>query len=239
MIGDTIDESDENFFINLTDVENAVLQDAQGKGTIADNDTTLIAPEDVVATATPPTSVHISWTAAPGAASYRVYRNDGGAYTLVGSPAGTSFDDTTAAADTAYLYLVRSFAGSESTDSNTDMATTVLFTDPTLAVGTTTAKLAHFTELPHRRERRAHARVPRHDSIHRGGSNHQRHHSPPTPPRPPHRARRRAHHPRPQRADLHRSHDHRRNHDDQRRPHHGIARRREVKSVLRESRPSP
>jgi hypothetical protein len=147
VLGDTIDESDENFFVYLSEATSAVLQDEQGEGTIADNDTTLIAPENVFATATTPTSVHISWTAAPGAASYRVYRSNGGTYTLVGSPAGTSFDDTTALADTAYLYLVRSFVGSESTDSNTDLATTVLFTDPTLTVGTTTAKLAHFTEL--------------------------------------------------------------------------------------------
>jgi hypothetical protein len=148
VLGDTIDESDENFFIHLSEAFNAVLQDDQGEGTIADNDTVLIAPANVVATATTSTSVNISWTAAAGAASYRVYRSNGGAYTLVGSPAGTSFDDTTVVANTAYLYRVRSFAGSESTDSNnTDLATTFIFTDPTLTVGTTTTKLAHFTEL--------------------------------------------------------------------------------------------
>jgi large repetitive protein len=38
VIGDTIDEFDESFFLNLSNATNATIADAQGAGTIADND---------------------------------------------------------------------------------------------------------------------------------------------------------------------------------------------------------
>jgi hypothetical protein len=108
----------------------------------------LAAPTGVVATATGTTQVTITWNAAIGAASYRVYRRaPGGSFTLVGSPATTNYVDDTAVANTAYLYKVRSFSGGESTDSNIDLATTVIFTDPTLTAGATSVKAVHFTEL--------------------------------------------------------------------------------------------
>jgi hypothetical protein len=107
----------------------------------------LAVPTNTVATATGATTVNVTWTASAGAASYRVYRNSGAGYSLVGSPAGTVYNDMTVAANTSYLYKVRAFSGSESGDSNVDLATTVIFTDPTLMVGTTLVKLVHFTEL--------------------------------------------------------------------------------------------
>jgi photosystem II stability/assembly factor-like uncharacterized protein len=108
----------------------------------------LAAPTSVVATATAATTVNITWTVAAGAASYRVYRSsDRVTFPLVGSPVAPPFDDTTAVAGTAYLYKVRSFNGAESADSNVDLATTVIFTDPTLTAATTKVKLAHFNEL--------------------------------------------------------------------------------------------
>ena len=104
-------------------------------------------PANVVATAASATSVNVTWTAAAGAASYRVYRSSAGtAFTLVGSPVSNSFTDTTAAANTAYLYKVRAFNGGESPDSNVDLATTVMFTDPALTTATP-IKAVHFTEL--------------------------------------------------------------------------------------------
>jgi hypothetical protein len=42
---------------------------------------------------------------------------------------------------------VHAFSGSESGDSNVDLATTVIFTDPTLTASPTLVKLAHFDEL--------------------------------------------------------------------------------------------
>ena len=145
--GDATNESSETFFVDLSLASNAAILDGQGIGTITNDDGGLLPPTNVVATASAATNVNITWIAAAGATSYRVYRNSGAGYTLVGSPSGTSHPDATVVANTAYLYKVRSFSGSESSDSNIDIATTVLFTDPTLTVGTTEAKLAHFTEL--------------------------------------------------------------------------------------------
>ena len=108
----------------------------------------LIPPVNVSAIAITPTTVNVSWSAAPGAASYRVYRSaDRVNYSLVGSPIGAAFLDVTAAPNTSYLYKVRSFAGVESGDSALDLATTVIFTDQTLLVTVTPARAAHFTEL--------------------------------------------------------------------------------------------
>lgn len=146
--GDQTVESNETYFVNLSGATNAVILDAQGLGTITNDDGVILAPPtNVVATATATTNVNITWTAAAGATSYRVYRSSGAGYSLVGSPAASPFNDPTVVANTAYLYKVRSFAGVESGDSNIDLATTVIFTDPTLTGGTTKAKVVHFTEL--------------------------------------------------------------------------------------------
>ena len=71
----------------------------------------------------------------------------GGGSTTVGSCGSGSFTDTTASANTAYLYEVRAIAPSISPYSAADLATTVIFTDPTLVTNTTVVKAAHFTEL--------------------------------------------------------------------------------------------
>lgn len=151
VVGDTSLETNETFFVNLSGATNATILDAQGQGTITNDDTTPDAPANVVAAATSATAVNITWSAAPAVSSYRVYRGQrsGGVitYSLVGSPGTTSFNDTTASAAMAYLYKVHSFAGIESVDSNLDLATTVVFTDPVITSNVTTAKLAHFTEL--------------------------------------------------------------------------------------------
>ena len=147
VVGDQTVEPNETFFVNLSGASNATILDAQGQGTINNDDGVISPPANVVATATTTTNVNLTWTAAAGAASYRVYRSSGGAYTLVGSPATNAFSDSTAAANTAYLYKVRSFSGAESADSNIDLATTVIFTEPTLTAGATNTRLVHFTQL--------------------------------------------------------------------------------------------
>ena len=104
-------------------------------------------PTNVVATAAGATSVNVSWTPVAGATGYNVYRSsNGSAFTVVGSPGSSPFTDNTAAANTAYLYKVRAMSGSESPDSNADLATTVVFTDPTLSTSTA-IKAAHLTEM--------------------------------------------------------------------------------------------
>jgi subtilisin-like proprotein convertase family protein len=148
VVGDVAVESNETFFVNLSNASLATIADGQGQGTITNDDGGGAPPTNVVATATSATSVNVNWTTAPGAASYRVYRSAGsGVYTLVGSPTLPPLNDATASANTSYLYKVRSFSGAESADSNIDLATTTVFTDPTLTVNTTGIKLVHFTEL--------------------------------------------------------------------------------------------
>jgi photosystem II stability/assembly factor-like uncharacterized protein/subtilisin-like proprotein convertase family protein len=145
--GDASVESNETFFVTLSNPSLATISDGTGQGTI-NNDDGLLPPTNVVATATLPTSVGVSWTAVAGAASYNVYRTaDNSAYGLVGSTTGTSVTDNTAAANTAYLYVVRSVNGGESANSIPDLATTVIYTDPTLTAQSTTVKLVHFTQL--------------------------------------------------------------------------------------------
>jgi hypothetical protein len=107
----------------------------------------VLPPTNVVATATSTTNVQVSWTASAGAVSYNVYRSSGGGvYTLAGSPFVQTFNDTVLS-NTAYLYKVRAVTGGESTDSNIDLATTVIFTDDPLAGGTTAIQAAHVAEL--------------------------------------------------------------------------------------------
>ena len=107
------------------------------------------APTNVVATAVSSTSVSITWTASTGATSYTVYRSaNNSTYSSVGTPGTNSLTDNSASANTAYLYKVTATGpGGTSGDSNKDFATTVIFTDPTLTVNTTTVKSVHVNEL--------------------------------------------------------------------------------------------
>jgi uncharacterized repeat protein (TIGR01451 family) len=112
-------------------------------------------PSSVTAKAATPTSVTITWSAPSGStpARYNVYRSSNGTgYALVGSvnfPAA-SFLDGTASAGAAYLYKVRSAGsdgGNESTDSNRDLAVTVVFTDDPPLAAITPIKAVHIAEL--------------------------------------------------------------------------------------------
>jgi hypothetical protein len=111
---------------------------------------TINANVTVVATAATATSVAVTWTAVSGAASYDVYRRAAGSsYIKIGSSATNSYNDTTAAPDTAYLYAVRSIDGSNVTSplSTGDLATTVIFTDPAIVLSSTKVKTVHVTQL--------------------------------------------------------------------------------------------
>ncbi len=103
-------------------------------------------PTNVVATAITTTSVSVTWNGTAGA-TYEVVRvGAGSTSTTIGTSTGGSLTDTTAAAGTAYLYKVHAIAPAASPFGAPDLATTVLFTDPTLVAGTA-VKAAHFTEL--------------------------------------------------------------------------------------------
>ena len=70
--------------------------------------------------------VSLAWTASTGATSYNVKRaaSNGGPYTTVASPAGTSYTDTTVSNGTTYYYVVTAVSSSgESANSNQASAT--------------------------------------------------------------------------------------------------------------------
>ncbi|MDR1220670.1 MAG: fibronectin type III domain-containing protein [Treponema sp.] len=91
-------------------------------GTTAPN-----APTGVTASALSSSSVNVSWTAAPGATSYKVYRSGSpsGTYTQVGSPSSASYTDTGLSSGTTYYYKVSAVnSAGESAQSSYTSATT-------------------------------------------------------------------------------------------------------------------
>jgi YD repeat-containing protein len=87
----------------------------------------LAAPAGLTATWNSSNAISIQWAASVGADHYIVERRSGGGFLPAGSPAGTSLSDASLAADTTYIYRVRSAdATGESVSpySNYDLATT-------------------------------------------------------------------------------------------------------------------
>ncbi|MCB8961571.1 MAG: alpha amylase N-terminal ig-like domain-containing protein, partial [Ardenticatenales bacterium] len=70
------------------------------------------AVSDLVVSSANSDSVSLSWSAAPGASSYDVYRSplSGGGYSLIGNTAATSYSDTGLDVATTYYYIVVSRA---------------------------------------------------------------------------------------------------------------------------------
>jgi hypothetical protein len=108
-------------------------------------------PTGLTATATSASSVLLEWVAPAGAVGYVVERRSGLNAQPVEIPTGgnsPSFTDTTPAGDFAYLYRVKAVYGSGFSDyGNTDLATTVVFTDPQLQPKVTRIKAVHLVEL--------------------------------------------------------------------------------------------
>lgn len=103
------------------------------------------APGALTATASSTTQITLSWSAVGGATSYEIWRSSlNSAYTLITTTASTAHNDTGLTTGRTYLYKIR--AAGATTFSPTDVATTVLFTDPT-SLSAVTVKAAHFTEL--------------------------------------------------------------------------------------------
>jgi glycosyl hydrolase family 44 len=105
-------------------------------------------PASVNATPTSGSTAQVSWPAAAGALTYEVYRSTSinGPYTDLG-PHASPFGDAGLGADTTYLYKIASVSGSAvSPMGNLDAATTTVFTNDPLSVGTT-AVTAHITQL--------------------------------------------------------------------------------------------
>jgi hypothetical protein len=103
-------------------------------------------PANVLATATSGTSVNVTWSS-NGGTTYEIFRTGGGLGSVsLGSTAGSPFIDSTAVANTAYLYSVRSTVPLSNV-SAPDLATTTIFTDPVLTIGTSTVRAVHVSEL--------------------------------------------------------------------------------------------
>lgn len=83
--------------------------------------TATAAPTTLVATSTDNGTASLTWTAAAGATNYRIFRSTtSGSYgaALATGVTGTSYTDTTVSDGTTYYYVVRSFNGTESPNSN-------------------------------------------------------------------------------------------------------------------------
>lgn len=118
------------------------------------------APTNLRATAVSESGIRLTWDAPPGSVgSYVVERRGAPGAQPVEVPTGvsaTSFDDTTPSGDFAYLYRVKAVfsGGGISPYSNSDLVTTIVFTDDPL-VGAhdpagrpaTVIKATHLTEL--------------------------------------------------------------------------------------------
>ncbi len=108
------------------------------------------APENLRATANSASQVTITWTAVATATGYQVLRGTSNAsLILIATPSSNSYADTQGlAAGTTYVYKVRAagpnFPG---TLSAPDIATTVVFTDDPIVIGSTLLKGVHLTEL--------------------------------------------------------------------------------------------
>ncbi|HEY0156943.1 MAG TPA: hypothetical protein VGF28_06575 [Thermoanaerobaculia bacterium] len=105
-------------------------------------------PTNVVATATSATQVSVVWTAVDGATSYEIVRRAAGGTEQLFTSGTATFTDTTAAANSAFLYRVRAVGPSgTSGDSARSLATTVVYTDDPLVVKSTRIKRTHLIEL--------------------------------------------------------------------------------------------
>src|SRR6202142_1041844 len=104
---------------------NACSNSGSNSANDGDGNSAPIAPTNLSATAGNQKATLI-WTASGGATSYNVKRGtaSGGPYTTVGSPAGTTYADTSLTNATAYYYVVTAVnAAGESGNSNQATAT--------------------------------------------------------------------------------------------------------------------
>ena len=110
------------------------------------------APSSLGATATSTSSVSLSWSAGSGSIDhYEIQRatNKNGPFTTLSNTTSTSFTDSSLSSTTTYIYRVRAVdaQGNYSDFSNTDIATTIVFTDDPLVAGVTIVQAQHVIEL--------------------------------------------------------------------------------------------
>lgn len=110
-----------------------------------------VAPASLTATASSTSQVNLAWSSPTGGAPhhYGVWRLTSGSWSKINTTSSTSYNDTTVSATTTYLYQISAEDGSSNVQgwTNWDIATTIVFTDDTITVGSTVIKAAHITEL--------------------------------------------------------------------------------------------
>ncbi|MGA9767576.1 MAG: galactose oxidase-like domain-containing protein [Blastocatellia bacterium] len=113
-----------------------------------------LPPSGLVATAISNAQVNITWTASSGPVDhYELDRRQSISAPFIKiadvAPSATSYTDLNVTGSVAYLYQVRAAcsSGSSSQPSNSDLATTMSFTDNPLMAGVTVVKAQHLNEL--------------------------------------------------------------------------------------------
>ena len=107
-------------------------------------------PAGLTATATSTTTVSVMWLPVSGADHYEVFsRSNSAPFVLRGISASTQFPDSGLTPAVTYLYEVRAVSASGVTTafSSSDPATTIIFTNDPLAIGSTVVKAIHINEL--------------------------------------------------------------------------------------------
>ena len=130
--GDANDEGqDETFFVNLSNANNAAITDAQGQGTIVNDDAPVppAAPTNLVAKTTGTATVDLTWSdQANNEEGYKIERKAGsGAFAEIGTASANanSYNDSGLNASTVYTYQVRAYTSSaNSAYSNTSATET-------------------------------------------------------------------------------------------------------------------
>ncbi|HYC58177.1 MAG TPA: hypothetical protein VEK79_01290 [Thermoanaerobaculia bacterium] len=109
----------------------------------------LPVPTALAATSTSTTTASVTWLPSAGAASYELQRGTTASnFATISANATSPHSDAGLTPGTTYLYRVRATDATRvSAFSNLDLATTILFTDDPLVVGSTRAKAVHLTEL--------------------------------------------------------------------------------------------
>lgn len=126
----------------VSGIESNMSNDSASDPTTINPSVGLIAPTNLVATATSTTSISVTWNPVNTAVKYQLYRTDDNM-----PPTGMPFPPTTSTmvidsgviANTTYVYFVEAIdaANHISAPSNSDIATTVTFTPDPLVAGTT------------------------------------------------------------------------------------------------------
>lgn len=140
VVGDTVVEPDETFYVNLGAVTgNATVADGQGLGTIVNDDQPPPAtPTNLTATAVSSTQVNLTWTDnATNETGYYVERRTGtGNYSRIATLAAntTSYANTGLTAGTTYTYRVQAYNASAASGYSNE-ATAITPAPPAIHVG--------------------------------------------------------------------------------------------------------